>query len=48
MGQMFHTTRDQMNISRWENRRAFEDQVDRSNPQTTGSGKDKRSGERFS
>jgi len=48
MGQMFHTTSDRMNISRWENRRAFGDQVDRSNPQTTGSGKDKRSGERFS
>ena len=33
---------------RWDNPRAFEDQVDRSNPQSTSSGKVKRTGERFS
>jgi len=37
MGQMFNKTRDQMNISRWDNPLAFGDQVDLSNPQTTSS-----------
>jgi len=37
-----------MNNWRWDNPRAFGDQVDRSNPQTTSSGKVKRTGERFS
>jgi len=37
-----------MNNWRWDNPRAFGDQVDRSNPQTTRSGKVKRTGERFS
>jgi hypothetical protein len=45
---MFGKTRDQMNNWRWGNLRAFGDQVDRSNPQTTSSGKVKRTGERFS
>ena len=45
---MFDKTRDQMNNWRWDNPRAFGDQVDRSNPQTTSSGKVKRTGERFS
>jgi len=36
-----------MNNWRWDNSRAFGDPVDRSNPQTTSSGKDKRSGEHF-
>jgi len=48
MGQMFDKTRDQMNNWRWDNPRAFGDQVDRSNPQTTSSGKVKRTGEHFS
>jgi len=48
MGQMFDKTRDQMNIWRWDNPHGFGDQVDRSNPQTTSSGKVKRTGERFS
>ena len=48
MGQMFDKTRDQMNNWRWDNPRAFGDQVDRSNPQTTSSGKVKRAGERSS
>jgi len=39
MGQMFDKTCDQMNNWRWDNTRAFGDQVDRSNPQTTSSGK---------
>ena len=47
MGQMFDKTRDQMNNWRWDNTRAFGDQVDRSNPQTTSSGKVKRTGQRF-
>ena len=34
-------TRDQMNNWRWDNPSAFGDQVDRSNPQTTSSGKEK-------
>jgi hypothetical protein len=48
MRQMFDKTRDQMNNWRWENPRAFGDQVDRSNLQTTILGKVKRTGERFS
>jgi len=48
MGQMFVKTCDQMNNWRWDNTQAFRDQVDRSNPQTTSSGKVKRIGERFS
>ena len=45
---MFNKTRDQMNNWRWDNPRAFEDQVDRSNPQTTSSEKVKCTGEYFS
>jgi len=37
-----------MNNWRWDHPRAFKDRVDRSNPQTTTSGKVKRTGERFS
>jgi len=48
MGQMFDKTRDQMNNWRWDNPRAFGDQVDHSNPQATSSGNVKRTGERFS
>ena len=48
MGQMFDKTRDQMNNWRWDNPHAFGDQVDRSNPQTSSSGKVKRTGEGFS
>jgi len=48
MGQMFDNTRDQMNNWRWDNPRAFGNQVDRTNPQTTSSGKVKRTAERFS
>jgi len=48
MGQMFDITRDQMNNWRWDNPGAFGDQVDRSNPQTTSSGKVKHTSERFS
>src|SRR5882757_4012440 len=48
MGQIFDKTRDQMNNWRWDNPRAFGDQVDCSNPQTTSSGKVTRTGERFS
>jgi len=44
MGQMFDKTRDQMNNWRWDNPRAFGDQVNRSNPQATSSGKVKRTG----
>jgi len=47
MGQMFVKTRHQMNNWRWNYLSAFGDQVDRSNPQTTSSGKGKRAGERF-
>jgi len=47
MGQMFDTTRVQMNNWRWDNPRAFGDQVDHSNPQTTSFGKFKCTGERF-
>jgi len=48
MGQMFDKTCDQMNNWRWDNPRAFGDQVDRSTPHTTSSGKVKRTGECFS
>jgi hypothetical protein len=48
MGQMFDKTCDKMNNWRWDNPRALGDQVGRSNPQTTGSGKVKRTGEGFS
>jgi len=47
MGQMFVKTRDQMNNWRLDNPHAFGDQVDRSNPQTTSSGKVQRTGELF-
>jgi len=39
MGQMLDKTRDQMNNWTWHNPRACGDQVNCSNPQTTGSGK---------
>jgi len=48
MGQMFDKTRNQMNNCRWHNPSAFGDQVDRSNPQTTRSGKVTRTSKRFS
>jgi hypothetical protein len=48
MGQMFDQTRDQMNNWRWDNPSAFGDQVNGSNPQSTSSGKVKRTSERFS
>jgi hypothetical protein len=48
MGQMFDKTRDQMNNWRWDNPQAFGDQINRSNPQTTSSGKVTRTGEQFS
>jgi len=48
MGQMIDKTRDQMNNWRWDNLHTFGDQVDPSNPETTGLGKVKRTGERFS
>jgi len=48
MGQMFDKTRDQMKNWRWDNPRAFGDQVNHSNLQTTSSGKVQRTGERFS
>jgi len=48
MGQMFDKTCDQINNWRWDNRHAFGDQVDCSNPQTTSSGKVKRTGQPFS
>jgi len=44
---MFDKTRNQMNNWRWDNPRAFGDQVDRCNPQTTNSGKVKRTSEHF-
>ena len=47
MGQMFDKTRHQMNNWRWDYLSAFGDQVDRSNLQTTSSGKGKRAGQRF-
>jgi hypothetical protein len=48
MGQMFDKTRDQTNNWRWDILHAFVDQVDRSNPQTTSSGKVQSTGECFS
>jgi len=48
MRQMFDKTCNQMNNWRWDNPCAFGDQVDRSNPQTTSSGKVKRTGKHFS
>jgi hypothetical protein len=48
MGQMFDKTRDQINNWRWDNPHAFGDQVDRSNPQITSSGKVKRTSKRLS
>jgi len=48
MGQIFDKTRDQMNNWRWDNPRAYKDQVNRSNPQRTSSGKVQRTGEHFS
>jgi len=48
MGQMIDKTRDQMNNWRWDNPHDLGDQVNRSNPQTTTSGKGKRTGTRFS
>ena len=48
MGQMFDKTHDQLNNGRWDTSHAFRDEVDRSNPQTTSSGKVKRTSERFS
>ena len=48
MWQMFDKTRDQMNNRRWDNPRAFENQVDRFNTQTTSLGKVKCTGECFS
>jgi hypothetical protein len=46
-GQMVDNTHDQMSNWRRDNRRAFRDQVDHSNPQTTSSGKVKRTCECF-
>ena len=46
--QTFHQTRNQMNNWRWDNPRAFRDQLDCINPQTTSSGKVKSTSERFS
>jgi len=48
MRQMFDKTHDQMNNWSWDNPRAFMDQVDCYNPQTTSSGKLKRTSESFS
>jgi len=48
MGQMFDTTRDQMANWRWEKRRAFGDDVNHSNPQTSNLGNVNHTGERFS
>jgi len=45
---MFEKTRDQMNHWRWDNPHAFGDQVVRSNPQKTSSGKIKRIREGYS
>jgi len=42
---MFDKTHDQMNNWMWDNPRAFGDQVDRSNPQKSSSGKVKCTGE---
>jgi len=48
MGQMFDNTSNQMNNWRWDNPRAFGDQVNRSNLQTASSGKVIRTAECFS
>jgi len=48
MGQMFDKTCDEINKWRWDNPCAFRDPVDRSNPQTTTSGKVKRTSKRVS
>jgi hypothetical protein len=48
IGQMFDKTHDQMNNWRWDNPRAFGDQVDCSNLQPTSLGKVKRTSECFS
>jgi hypothetical protein len=45
---MFNQTRHQINNWRWDNPRAFRDQVDHSIPQTTSFGKIKHTGEHFS
>jgi hypothetical protein len=48
MGQLIDKTRDQMNNWRWDDPRAFGDQVDRSNAQTSSTGMVQRTGEHFS
>jgi hypothetical protein len=48
MGQMLDKTRDQLNNWRWDNPRHFGNQVNRSNPQTTSSGKVKHTSELYS
>ena len=48
MEQIFDKTHDQMSNWRWDDPRAFRDQVDCSNPQTTSLGKVKRTGKYFS
>jgi hypothetical protein len=48
MAQKFDTALDQMNNWRWDNPGAIREQVNSSNPQTTNSGKDKRTTKRFS
>jgi len=48
MGQMLDKTHNQMNNWRWDIPHAFGDQVDCSNPQTTGLGKIKLTNKRFS
>ena len=48
MVQMFHKTRNQMKNWRWDDPRAFVDQVDRSTLQKTSLGKVERTGEHFS
>jgi len=48
MGQMFDKTHHQMNNWRWDNPRAFADQVNCCNPRTSSSGKVKSTGESFS
>jgi len=48
MRQIFDKICDQRNNWRWGNSSTFGDSVDHSNPQTTSSGEDKCTGERFS
>jgi len=48
MGPMIDKTRDKMNNSRWDNPHAFGDIVNRSNLQTTSTGKIKHTGDSFS